>query len=114
MRLLFIYNAKSGSVNKVLGVAHKIINPSSYNCKLCELTHSNIGERKEWKLFRTACDIDMVFYHIDEFEEKYNQQFEYPIILKDNNSELESFLTKENINKATDLTALIQEIKKQL
>ena len=114
MMILFVYNAKSGGLNSLLDFGHKVISPSTYQCKLCMLTHSSIGERKEWQQFKASINVTMEFHHIDEFEKKYNSAFEYPIILKINNSKLEPLINHETINQTNDLAELIGKIKKAL
>jgi hypothetical protein len=108
MGLTFVYNAKSDKLNAIIDYAHKVIKPSTYNCNLCVLTHSNFGERKEWSNFKENLNLDIEFYHIDEFEKKFNQSFKYPVILND---ELKILLDSKAINTLKDVTELIQEIK---
>ena len=108
MKLIFVYNAKSNKINALVNYAHKVISPSTYNCDLCKLTHSNFGERKEWAAFSKELDID--FYHINEFEKKFNTNFEYPVVL---NSDLTILLDNKAIGKlknVSDLTQRINEI----
>ncbi|WP_241234677.1 hypothetical protein [Nonlabens ponticola] len=53
-KLIFVYNANSGRINSWLDSAHKIISPSTYQCKLCELTHGAFTEHDEWSRFRES------------------------------------------------------------
>ena len=34
MKLIFVYNANSGKLSAALDIAHKIISPSTYQCRL--------------------------------------------------------------------------------
>lgn len=112
MRLLFVYNAKSGKINTLFDIGHKLISPSTYACKLCELTHGTFKEKEDWKAFRESSDIDMEFYHIDEFEAKYpNQQHSYPIILKEENNTLTPIMNRAQLSNVKDVEALIDAIK---
>jgi hypothetical protein len=108
MSLIFVYNSKSDKLNTIIDYAHKVIKPSAYNCDLCILTHSNFGEKKEWSNFKDNLNLGIEFYHIDEFEKKFTQAFNYPIIL---NGELKILLDSEAINNLKDVTELIQKIK---
>ena len=76
-------HADSGFLNSLLDIGHKIINPQTYECNLCNLTFGNFVENKKWKDFRKSTDIDLEFLHRDEFEEKYNAKYDCPVILKD-------------------------------
>jgi len=108
-KLLFIYNAKSGMLNMLFDVGHKLFSPSTYSCNLCALTFDTFSENKIWKQFREKSNIKMMFFHIDEFEKEYpNLQFEYPVILKQTNSDLNIFINKEELDKTENIEYLIQ------
>lgn len=114
MELIFIYNANSDALNTVIDFAHKIISPSTYSCDLCNLTHSNFGQRAEWKEFVKKTDINLKFYHIDEFEEEFNKAFKYPIVLKKTPGQLDTVLNASEISKIRDVQDLIETIKSHL
>lgn len=110
--LLFIYNAKSGTLNTLFDVGHKIFSPSTYQCNLCALTFDTFSENKQWKQFREQSNINMEFYHIDEFEENFpNATHEYPVVLKQDDNGLENFISKNELNSLTSLNELIERIK---
>jgi len=113
--LLFIYNAKSGSINSLFDIGHKLLSPKTYSCNLCALTHNIFSENKIWKAFKTEHHIDMNFYHIDEFLKLYpNANYSFPIILNEINGELNTFIATSEINKITTTEALITLIKRKL
>ena len=109
--LVFVYNAKSDKLNVMIDFAHKIISPSSYDCKLCKLTHGNFGERKQWKDFLQETEIKIDFYHRDIFEEKFDQHFKYPLVLIEKNKSFEEFISSKDLTKFNDLSELISAIK---
>lgn len=74
-KLIFVYNADSGKLNALLDSLHKVVSPSTYSCKICELTHSTVGERKVWKEFREELDVEADFLHKDEFLKLYASKF---------------------------------------
>ena len=110
MELLFIYNADSGKLNALFDIGHKIVNPESYSCNLCNLTHGTFAERKEWKRFRESTSLDLIFLHRDEFEMQFGQTFSYPIVLKKEEGGLEVFVSTEELNSVSDPTKLIELI----
>jgi hypothetical protein len=110
MKLLFIYNADSGKLNALFDIGHKIVNPESYSCNLCTLTHGTFAERKEWKRFRESTSLDLLFLHRDEFETQFEQRFSYPIVLKQEEAELEVFVSTEQLNSVSDPAKLIELI----
>lgn len=114
MDVIFIYNANSDALNAVIDFAHKIIKPSTYSCDLCKLTHSNFGQRTDWKKFVKKSDVNLKFYHIDEFETEFNTTFNYPTVLKKTGNQLEMVLTPDDISKIRDVQDLIEVIKLHL
>lgn len=114
-KLIFVYNANSGIGHMLLDVAHKIFSPKTYNCNLCALTFDTFSENKIWKDFRTQNNIEMVFLHIDDFEEKYKTTaYTYPIILTENTDGLKIVLSAESIDALRSVNALITILKPKL
>jgi len=114
MKLLFVYNARSGKTRAALDIAHKIISPSTYSCDLCSLTHGIFNEKIAWKEFVEKSGVEMLFYHIDEFEGKYGSKFDYPLILREEGENLEPFMDKDEIAGIEDVEGLIRLIEKRL
>lgn len=109
--LVFVYNANSGAGNALLGSAHKILSPSSYDCNLCAITFGVFSENKKWKEFRQNSGLEMEFLHLDEFNERYpnvNQsKHAFPKVFISKNGGLLEFLNKEEINAMKNQEALI-------
>lgn len=109
--LIFVYNADSGLGNALIDGAHKILDPSTYSCSLCQLTHGAFREREIWRKYRTASSTSMIFLHKDEFKKEYASKFghafTYPIILGQTTSGLEVVVRKEELSELTDANALI-------
>src|SRR4030065_960816 len=92
MKIIFVYNANSGFINSILDIGHKVISPHTYECNLCNMTYGVVSEREEWKRFRKSSK--------DEFEKKYKEKREYPIILKINEANrLDELISKDDLNK---------------
>ncbi len=111
MELIFAYNADSGFVSTMLDIGHKIINPETYSCDLCKMTFDTFTENKKWKEFRENSEITMEFLHRDEFEKKYEMNFEYPVVLK-NTETIEVALSSEQLAAFKNLDELIDAVKK--
>lgn len=113
--LILVYNAHSGIGNSLLDSAHKIMSPSTYDCRLCSLTYGAVRERKEWKLFRERSTIPMIFYHKDEFlrvyASKFAAKFTFPIILAETGEDLEVLVTTTELNAIEDTSVLIEIVK---
>ena len=112
MKLIFIYNADSGLMNTLMDIGHKAISPQTYQCNLCDLTFGLFSENKKWKKFREESNTEMEFLHRDEFEQKYAQKFEYPIILKEDkeSKNLSIMISQAELNQIQTLDELIFQI----
>jgi hypothetical protein len=108
--LIFIYNAKSDGINKAFDFAHKIISTKTYSCDLCSLTHGNFGERKEWTELLKTSELDIIFYHKDEFDKVFKTQFKYPVILEKNNNDFNEFISSNEISTIDSIEELIRLI----
>lgn len=121
-KLIFIYNADSGPVNTALDIAHKLFSPETYSCNLCQLTHNTFSERSAWKSFRESNPVAMVFLHKDEFEREANRysqsgvanSYTYPIILKEDQGQINIFLDTADLNQINDVNLLIATIQDRL
>lgn len=115
-KLIFVYNARSGTVNALLDAGHKLISPATYSCNLCALTHSTFSEKDVWKDFRNSLAIETEFLHSDEFEKafasKFGHRFDYPIVLASVAGELQSLITTGVLNEIKEVSSLIEVVKR--
>lgn len=114
-KLLFVYNANSGSHNALLDSMRKVFSPNTYDCKLCDITFGIVSENKTWKRFRKESPHEMVFLHKDEFTKgyasKFGHKFTFPIVLIEGGRGLEVLISTEELNQlhtAQDLMALVE------
>jgi len=113
-KILFIYNANSDTGSQLFDFAHKILNPATYDCKLCSLTFGNFTENKQWKTFRKsllAKGYELEFLHKDEFvksyKSKFGHAFTYPIILVETAYDLEVLLSTPTLNAMETVEELV-------
>jgi len=118
-KLIFVYNANSGKINAYMDMAHKIVSPSTYQCRLCDLTYGVFKENEEWIRFRESELITnkvhkLEFLHIDEFEKQYKSKwlpkYDYPVILTASENGLETFMSATEMNQIKSTTELIDKI----
>ncbi|MRI01520.1 GTPase [Kriegella sp. EG-1] len=115
-KLIFVYNAETGLQNQLLDGAHKILSPSTYNCRLCAITFGAFKENTTWKNFRKTSSLTMEFLHKDEYKKKYaskfNYNFTFPIVLGQTHDELEIVINTEELNNLVDAKSLISSLNK--
>ena len=114
IEIIFVYNAKSDSVNKLIDFAHKIISPSTYSCSLCTLTHNDFGPRDDWKAFLNNPSYSIQVFYKNEFEEKFKKSFDYPVILKREGSEFEIIFGKDKIAEMNSLSDLLVSVTNKI
>ena len=116
--LIFVYNADSGIKNALLDGAHKVLSPATYECKLCQLTHGAILEKKVWRNFREQHELPMKFLHKDEFRKEYSSKFghrfDFPLVLGATHSGLEVVVNKEELSTLSDTEAFIAMLKARI
>lgn len=117
-KLLFIYNANSGRRNALLDSMHKVFSPSTYDCRLCEITFGVLTENKIWKKFRQESAHDMVFLHKDEYAQQYASKFghafTFPIVLVEGSNGLEVLISTEELNQLKTPEELIGLLKERV
>src|SRR3954470_21214536 len=63
-RLVFVFNAGSGSFNAFLDSARKLLQIKG--CTLCSITHGLAGEKSEWKEGKEEIGVPVDYVHTDE------------------------------------------------
>ncbi|WJW76496.1 hypothetical protein QVG61_05250 [Thiohalobacter sp. IOR34] len=114
-RLVFVYNADSGLFNTVSDIAHKILSPETYACRLCELTHGHFRVRREWVGFLERLDAECSFLHRDEVQKQHGVDSQQaPRIYLHEDARLIPWVEKEEIEACPDLAALKTLIESRL
>jgi len=63
-RLLFVFNADTGSFNAFLDSAKKLLRLNG--CTLCSITHGLAGEKSEWRECKEEIGVPVDYVHRDE------------------------------------------------
>ncbi len=116
-KIIFVYNAKSGFVNGLFDAGHKLLSPQTYQCSLCSLTHGAFKERTSWKEFRERSKILLEFFHIDEFEENYENYktvFSYPIVIAELDGRLNVLLDDDQLRSLKNIDELINFLENSI
>lgn len=106
-QLIFVYNADSGLFNTVTDIAHKILSPGTYACRLCALTHGHFTVREEWVAFLKMLDADCEFLHRDELAARYGvRDAELPAIFLKDDAGLRLWIDAATLRGCASLDAL--------
>jgi hypothetical protein len=105
-QIIFVYNANSDLFSTISDFAHKILSPSTYDCKLCALTYGNFSEKKEWKDFIETFPVDTIFLHKDDYIKQYNIETGLPVVFIKTNEQILELISKLEIENCTSLEQL--------
>ena len=116
MKLIFVYNAGSGKVSALQDTLHKIISPSTYNCRLCQITHSIFNEKKEWRTFLDSLELDSEFLHKDEFVEAYPalSKSQLPVVFLKESEKMSELITSAEFNNIESVEDLASKLELKL
>ena len=115
MTLMFVYNADSGLFNLASDMAHKLLSPSTYACRLCALTHGHLGMREKWRGYLDSLPVALEFLHRDEFRTRFGREdIALPAILRADGDAIAVWLSAEAINSAANLDELMMMIDARL
>jgi len=111
-KIIFVYNANSSLFAQVTDYAHKVISPDTYQCNLCQLTHGNMGMKKEWKDFVQKLPYESEFLHKDEFVKLYPnfRDTSFPAIFKEENGQISQLTSSEEINRQHTIKELEDQV----
>ena len=113
--LLFVYNANSNRWDKLFGILHKAINPDTYMCDLCNLTHGLLKEKDSWTLIKEKSQFKMTFLYKDQFMKLHGFQekrFSFPIILEHKNGKYQPIVTAQEIEGFEKVEELMKVLQK--
>lgn len=107
--LIFVYNADSGFFNAFKDAVHKAVAPSSYPCKLCQLSYGAVKMKRPWRDYLQQLPFEKKFFHRNEFREQYPdcRDAALPSIFVQNADVCTQLVSAEEINRQKTLSDLI-------
>jgi hypothetical protein len=108
MKLIFVYNAKSGIVQGMLDSLHKIASPDTYACSLCAITYGMFAVHRNWRAYLQELPYEMVFHHRPDFRAAYPQvDVALPVILADEGGVISTLLDAQAMKALKNVDALV-------
>ena len=104
--ILFVYNGDSDLLSGIKDSFHKILKPSTYECRLCSLTYGPLAMKRDWKSFVKNLGYEVNFLHRDEFRKRYKNNSQLPAAFLENEKELKPFITAKEMNTCNTLQEL--------
>ncbi|MFZ5775155.1 MAG: hypothetical protein ACOY3Z_06710 [Thermodesulfobacteriota bacterium] len=106
--LLFVYNAKAGTLQGLIDTVHKTLSPSTYECNLCAITYGAIAMKPAWRDYLNSLPHEVRFFHKDDFQSAYpSLEVELPLVLLKEGDQVRTVLSAQEVNAQHDVNALI-------
>jgi hypothetical protein len=58
----FVYNVDATATSLMMDFIHRIVDPETYPCRLCDLTYGRFIKKKSWRDFVAGLPVESVFH----------------------------------------------------
>lgn len=104
--LIFCYNASGNLFSLLTDFMHKVLSPSTYQCRLCSLTYDSFAMKKEWETFIENLPAKTIFLYKDELLAQHNIECELPAVFISFAKKIKQIISAEEIEKCKSLQEL--------
>lgn len=115
--LHFIYNVDATPVALVKDFVHRLVDPATYPCRLCDLTYGRFVKKPGWQLFLWSLPVKSAFYTRTGFLRKFPGSIhrEFPAVLAEKHSgQFTVFISSNELASIPSLEALESEVRSRL
>jgi hypothetical protein len=115
--LHFIYNVDATPVALVKDFVHRLVDPETYPCKLCDITYGRFVKKPSWQLFLWSLPVQSAFYTKTGFIKKFprSRHREFPAVLAESDSgHFTVFISSHELASIPSLEALESEVRSRL
>jgi hypothetical protein len=113
-RLVFIYHARSGTLQAVLDLLHKTFFPGTYRCDLCRLTYT-YRMRQPWRDYLASLPWEIQFRYADQLDDDLRKLAgPLPCCLLEKGADRRLLLDADMISQCQDVAGLIEMLEKEL
>ncbi len=108
-QLRFVYNVEATPVALVKDFVHRLVDPETYPCRLCDITYGRFVKKPGWQLFVWSLPVASAFHTRDGFRKTHPDVtgIEFPAVIAEKNSgELETLISAEEFRSITSLEEL--------
>ena len=114
LELIFIYNTKSGVVNELIDIAHKLVSPETYDCNLCAISYGAFSMKKKWSTYIETLPFKSTFTYKDKFSKNGYNNIKFPSVFIRINEKLDEIISATEINEIKNLDQLIGLLNQKL
>ena len=115
-RLHFVYNVELTPRALLQDFLHRLRDPETYPCRLCDITYGRFVKKPGWIAFLMTLPVSTTFYTKDEFARKHPAHVqEFPVVLAETDAGvMEVFLSAEELSRLRTLEELQTEVTSRL
>ena len=116
-KLHFVYNVELSAQALVRDFVHRLVDPETYPCKLCDLTYGRFVKKPGWQLFVWSLPVASVFHTKDAFAKAFPSARveEFPVVLaEDKAGRFAVFISADELAATRSLEALKTEVSSRL
>ncbi len=111
--IYFIYNANGSFFGEINYFLKKLSGRDK--CKLCDLSHNLIFQKKSWDNFLKELDFPHRVLHINELPESIKQlNLTYPSILLEKNDSFKELISRQDFEQIDNLYQLKQSLEAKI
>ena len=111
--IYFIYNADGSFIGEISYFLKKLSGRDK--CKLCDLSHNLIFQRKSWDDFLKKLDRPYRVLHINELPDSIKQlNLNYPSILLEKDGSFEVLVSRKDFEDIDNLSQLKQSLEAKI
>jgi hypothetical protein len=117
IRLHFVYNVDGTPISLVLDFLHRIRDPSTYPCRLCDVTYGRFLKKPEWARWVAGLPADAFFYTRRSFSRRfpdYRRELLPAIFAESEPEKLDVFVSSDELAEIADMRGLQELIAKRL
>ena len=111
--IYFIYNADGSFFGEISYFIKKLSGRDK--CKLCDLSHTLIFQKKSWDDFLKELERPYRVLHINELPDSIKQlNLTYPSILLEKNDSFEELISRQDFEQIDNLSQLKQSLEAKI
>jgi hypothetical protein len=115
--LHFVYNVDATPQGLVRDFVHRLVDPATYPCRLCDITYGRFVKKPGWRRFLRSLPVRSVFHTRGGFTRKFPQSThrEFPVVLAESLSgDFRVFISSQELATLPSLEALQSEVGARL
>lgn len=116
-RLHFVYNVDATPQALVKDFVHRLTDPDTYPCRLCDITYGRFVKKPGWQMFLWSLPVTSSFHTRDRFLRAWPQQVgqTFPAVLAEQeDGRLTVFISADEFARIATLDALKAEVHARL